>query len=98
MKQQTASAVISRTINYKGNRIDLGGHRFFSKSDRVMQWWTNILPVQGKPARDDILLRRDTSLLSGNDPRILYGWDWNISAMKVTNYGANPIRTLRNLQ
>jgi len=57
---------ISRTINYKGNRMDIGGHRFFSKSDRVMQWWTNILPVQGKPARDDILLGRDTSLVSGN--------------------------------
>lgn len=37
---------ISRTINYKGNRIDIGGHRFFSKSDRVMNWWMNILPVQ----------------------------------------------------
>src|SRR5580658_9120381 len=30
---------ISRTIRYKGNRMDIGGHRFFSKSDRVMQWW-----------------------------------------------------------
>lgn len=57
---------ISRTINYKGNRMDIGGHRFFSKSDRVMQWWKNILGVQGKPARDDILLGRDTSLVSGN--------------------------------
>ena len=28
---------ISRTINYKGNRIDIGGHRFFSRSDRVME-------------------------------------------------------------
>ena len=36
---------ISRTVNYKGNRIDIGGHRFFSKSDRVMQWWANVLPV-----------------------------------------------------
>lgn len=36
---------ISRTVNYKGNRIDIGGHRFFSKSDRVMQWWLNILPI-----------------------------------------------------
>lgn len=34
---------ISRTVNYKGNRIDIGGHRFFSKSDRVMEWWMNIL-------------------------------------------------------
>lgn len=37
---------ISRTINYKGNRIDIGGHRFFSKSDRVMKWWLHILPMQ----------------------------------------------------
>ncbi len=37
---------ISRTINYKGNRIDIGGHRFFSKSDRVMKWWLNIMPMQ----------------------------------------------------
>src|SRR5688572_11121994 len=37
---------ISKTVNYKGNRIDIGGHRFFSKSDRVMKWWLNIMPVQ----------------------------------------------------
>jgi protoporphyrinogen oxidase len=37
---------ISRTVAYKGNRIDIGGHRFFSKSDRVMDWWTSILPVE----------------------------------------------------
>ncbi len=36
---------ISRTINYKGNRMDIGGHRFFSKSDWVMDWWRTILPV-----------------------------------------------------
>ncbi len=38
---------ISRTINYKGNRMDIGGHRFFSKSDRVMTWWQKIMPLQG---------------------------------------------------
>jgi protoporphyrinogen oxidase len=37
---------ISRTVNYKGNRIDIGGHRFFSKSDRVMKWWLKVLPLQ----------------------------------------------------
>jgi len=30
---------ISRTVRFKGNRMDIGGHRFFSKSDRVMRWW-----------------------------------------------------------
>src|ERR1700734_3228786 len=37
---------ISRTVTSKGNRIDIGGHRFFSKSDRVMNWWTSMLPVE----------------------------------------------------
>jgi protoporphyrinogen oxidase len=43
---------ISKTVNYRGNRMDLGGHRFFSKSDWVMQWWQEILPV----ARDQVEL------------------------------------------
>ncbi|MDE2028776.1 MAG: NAD(P)/FAD-dependent oxidoreductase [Candidatus Omnitrophica bacterium] len=37
---------IARTVNYKGNRIDIGGHRFFSKSGRVLKWWQNILPLE----------------------------------------------------
>ena len=37
---------ISRTVVYKGNRMDIGGHRFFSKSDRVMQWWLDLMPVE----------------------------------------------------
>src|ERR1700734_1962466 len=36
---------ISKTINYRGNRMDLGGHRFFSKSNWVMRWWQEILPI-----------------------------------------------------
>jgi protoporphyrinogen oxidase len=37
---------ISRTVRYKGNRMDIGGHRFFSKSDRVMRWWLEMMPVE----------------------------------------------------
>lgn len=36
---------ISRTIRHNGNRMDIGGHRFFSKSDRVMNWWTELMPI-----------------------------------------------------
>ncbi|MBK6901213.1 MAG: NAD(P)/FAD-dependent oxidoreductase [bacterium] len=43
---------LSRTVVHAGNRIDIGGHRFFSKSDRVMDWWLRILPQQGTPAPD----------------------------------------------
>lgn len=40
---------ISRTVQYKGNRMDIGGHRFFSKSDRVMRWWQDMMPIQADP-------------------------------------------------
>ncbi len=48
---------ISRTVNYKGNRIDIGGHRFFSKSDWVMQWWADVLPVQASTPEGALTLR-----------------------------------------
>ncbi len=37
---------LSKTVVYKGNRIDIGGHRFFSKSDRVMKWWLSMMPLE----------------------------------------------------
>src|SRR4051812_9671286 len=37
---------LAKTIDYKGNKIDIGGHRFFSKSDRVMAWWQAIMPFE----------------------------------------------------
>ena len=45
-EQEDIVGGISRTINYRGNRIDIGGHRFFSKSDRVMKLWLDMLPPQ----------------------------------------------------
>ena len=60
---------ISRTVNYKGNRMDMGGHRFFSKIERVNKWWDELLPMQGAPAMDDILLsRRVHTAPGGPDP------------------------------
>jgi protoporphyrinogen oxidase len=48
---------ISKTINFRGNRMDLGGHRFFSKSDWVMRWWQEILPVAGEELQTTGALR-----------------------------------------
>ena len=47
---------ISKTVRHNGNRIDIGGHRFFSKSERVMDWWAEVMPMQTRPSRDEILL------------------------------------------
>lgn len=60
---------ISRTVRYHGNRMDIGGHRFFSKDDTVMEWWETIMPIQGKPSFDDKLLKRRKRLKKGGpDP------------------------------
>lgn len=60
---------ISRTVRYHGNRMDIGGHRFFSKNDRVCDWWNALLPQQGKPAYDDKVLGREVPLAEGGpDP------------------------------
>jgi protoporphyrinogen oxidase len=48
---------ISCTIRYHGNRIDIGGHRFFSKSDRVMEWWTRLMPIHGENADGAFAIR-----------------------------------------
>jgi protoporphyrinogen oxidase len=37
---------LSKTIDYRGNKIDLGGHRFFSKSEKIIAWWLKILPLE----------------------------------------------------
>jgi protoporphyrinogen oxidase len=60
---------ISRTVEYNGNRMDIGGHRFFSKDERIMNWWKEKLPVQGSPSFDDKILNREKALaLGGPDP------------------------------
>ena len=60
---------ISRTVDYKGNRMDMGGHRFFSKVPEVNEWWDHMLPRQGAPASDDRKLDRRVTLMEGGpDP------------------------------
>lgn len=48
---------ISKTVRHKGNRIDIGGHRFFSKSDKVMDWWSDILPTQKIVDEEDLSMK-----------------------------------------
>lgn len=60
---------ISRTVEHNGNRIDIGGHRFFSKSEEVNALWQELMPLQGSPSVDDILLDREKPIAeSGPDP------------------------------
>lgn len=89
---------ISRTVNYKGNRIDIGGHRFFSKSDEVTNWWNAIMPVlptqslAGSEDNDCVMLRRNRV------SRIYYlrrFFDYPIVLSKQTFVNMGLCRTLR---
>ena len=92
IEQESQVGGISRTVHYKGNRMDIGGHRFFSKSDLVMDWWQNILPLQdtrGPETADNVMLIRHR--LS----RILYlrkFFDYPISLRWNTLKNLGPIR------
>lgn len=60
---------ISKTINYNGNRMDLGGHRFFTKDERINSLWQEIFQIQGKPSLDDkILDNKKNYKENGADP------------------------------
>ena len=50
---------ISATLDFEGNKVDLGPHRFFTKSERVQKLWETVLPLQGRPAIDDIELEHN---------------------------------------
>jgi len=52
---------ISRTIRHNGNRIDIGGHRFFSKSDRVMNWWMDLMPPEASADTQHALRHQNKS-------------------------------------
>lgn len=60
---------ISKTVRYNGNRMDIGGHRFFSKDERVMNFWKDLMSIQGKDSIDDKILNRKKQLAEGGpDP------------------------------
>lgn len=81
LEQSNKIGGISRTEVYKGNRIDIGGHRFFSKSRVVMDWWQHILPIQGQPSKDELHIQ-DVSLQKQ-------------IAQKLSETGPNPEKTDR---
>ncbi|MEG2720858.1 MAG: NAD(P)-binding protein, partial [Oscillospiraceae bacterium] len=84
---------ISRTVNHNGNRMDIGGHRFFSKDERVNEWWNSILKVQSEESVDNnaMLIRRRVS-------RIYYKkkfFDYPISIKMQTILNLGMAKTLK---
>ncbi|MBP5611138.1 MAG: NAD(P)/FAD-dependent oxidoreductase [Bacteroidales bacterium] len=67
-EQSSRIGGLSCTVEHHGNRMDIGGHRFFSKSPAVNAWWERMMPLQGAPARDDVLLQDDSKPLQPGGP------------------------------
>ena len=59
---------ISKTVRHNGNRMDLGGHRFFTKNEDVEKLWFKIMPLQGHPAYDDKILGTNKKFTGKKDP------------------------------
>lgn len=94
---------ISRTIEFKGNRMDIGGHRFFSKSDWVMDWWRKIMPLPALDGRSDNLLgvvppETDVMLLRSRLSRIYFlrrFFDYPISLTAQTMQNLGLLRLIK---
>lgn len=67
LEESNSIGGISRTVCHNGNRMDIGGHRFFSKDAEVTEWWDKLMPLQGAPSFDDIRTGR-TFALNPNGP------------------------------
>ncbi len=92
---------ISRTVEYHGNRIDIGGHRFFSKSDRVMDWWLDMMPMARSadapegpdPDAEDLVM-----LLRARKSRIFFNrrlFDYPVSLSPETLFKLGLMRAVR---
>ena len=64
IEESDVSGGISRTVFHNGNRMDIGGHRFFSKDNAVNAMWDELMPIQGYPSFDDLKLKRNIELNS----------------------------------
>lgn len=62
LEADTQVGGIAKTLAHDGNRMDLGGHRFFSRDHRVMDWWQSWMPLQergwAEGSSDDVMLVR----------------------------------------
>lgn len=77
---------ISKTVRHQDNLIDIGGHRFFSHSKKVLDWWLQFLPIvdttghleinyhQQSQSLDEIILKKseDAMLIRSRKSRIYF--------------------------
>lgn len=102
-KDETYVGGISRTVEHEGYRFDIGGHRFFSKSQQVVDLWNEILP-------DDFIQRPRMSRIYYEGkfysyPLRAFEALWNLGILRSTVcmasyfwYKAFPIKDVRSFE
>lgn len=89
IEEDSSIGGISKTINYKGNRIDIGGHRFFTKSEEVKKIWFDILKLESN--KQDSKKTNNVMLIRNRLSKIFY-------KNKLFDYPVTiNFRTIRNL-
>ena len=86
---------ISKTVKVHGNRMDMGGHRFFSKNDRVNAFWESLCPLQGETPSE----RENEMLLRKRVSRIFYNgkfFDYPITLKPQTFRNLGLVRTVKS--
>ena len=109
LEESSVAGGLSRTVVLNGNRLDIGGHRFFSKDRDVNALWQELMPLQGHPSLDDRLLGREPGLSPGGpDPekedrvmlsrrrvsRIYYGRHF-FARFPKSDVGGRPVQHFR---
>ena len=92
LEETDAIGGISRTVNYKGNRMDIGGHRFFSKNPVANDLWRRMLPPGDPERQERVMLRRPRA------SRIFYlrkFFDYPISLKPATIKNMGLARTMK---
>lgn len=69
LEKQNSIGGISKTVEFDGNLIDLGGHRYFTKNERVMEWWNKFLKIE---VDDKKIKSQDIMLMKSRKSSILY--------------------------
>ncbi len=90
---------ISKTVQHGDCRIDLGGHRFFSKSDEIMEWWTKVFPVaEDVTGKEDDSVGDNVFLVRNRLSRILFAgkyFSYPVSLSADTLMKLGPCRLVR---
>ncbi len=94
---------ISKTVSHKGFLCDIGGHRFFSKSEEVVNLWNEILE-EGfikRPRKSRIYYKKkffDYPLKAGNAIRNLGIVESSLCILSYLKASACPVKNPKNFE